>query len=349
MTALKTAAIAEFLRNGGNSAAALVYGPDLGLVRERAETLAKSVVADIKDPFNSIELSDSDLKSEPGRLVDESAALSFMGGRRVVRVKAAGEAASAAAKALLDALDQGRLRSNALVVIEAGDLAKSSALRKAFEASKHGVAVPCYSDGPAELRALALAAARAEDLKFDGDALDLLVAMLGDDRALSRSEIEKLLLFKGLKGQRQGPGTIGVEDVRAMLADGVGEALGEAASFAADGAFARLEAALFKSSSAGASPIGLLRALQREMSRLRDTQALIAEGLAPAAAMQKLRPPVFFMEQRSFETRLRKWAPPRLNAALDLLVEAELEAKTTGAPQQEIAERAAFRIAAMAH
>ena len=30
----------------------LIYGPDAGLVRERAAIIGKSVVADLNDPFN---------------------------------------------------------------------------------------------------------------------------------------------------------------------------------------------------------------------------------------------------------------------------------------------------------
>jgi DNA polymerase-3 subunit delta len=65
--------------------------------------------------------------------------------------------------------------------------------------------------------------------------------------------------------------------------------------------------------------------------------------------MKKLRPPVFFAEQRSFENRLYKWrGGAKLDNALRLLIDAELDAKTTGAPQREIVERAALRIAVMA-
>src|SRR5450755_3189155 len=70
--------------------AALVYGPDQGMVRERAGRLAKSVVPDLNDPFRVAELDGATLDSDPARLWDEAAALSMIGGRRVVRVQAAG-------------------------------------------------------------------------------------------------------------------------------------------------------------------------------------------------------------------------------------------------------------------
>lgn len=346
MTALKGRDIEAFLkRRPADIAAVLAYGPDAGLVRERADRLASAVVADFKDPFNYIEFSDSDLKGEPGRLADEAQALSFTGGERVIRVKGAGDAATKALETLIAGLDKGHLKSNALVVVEAGDLAKSSALRKLFEKARAGAALPCYADGPGDVRALALQMATAEELTFERDALDLVVALLGDDRGVTRSELEKLILYKGPKSIRSGLGTITVDDARECLVDGVGDALDEAAGAAADGAPATLSRALWKSAAAGASPIGLLRALSRAFSRLHAAQAMIAAGVATNMAMKRLRPPVFFMEERAFEARLRKWPLKELEAALDLLVEAELSAKTTGAPQKEIAERAALSLA----
>jgi DNA polymerase-3 subunit delta len=266
-----------------------------------------------------------------------------------VRLRTGGDTkATAAAANLVSALDGGHLKTNALLIVEAGDLSKASGLRKIFEAAKLAVALPCYSDAPADIRALALEAARAEDLSFEDGALDLLASLLGEDRGVSRSEVDKLLLMKGLKSQRPGHGTISLDDVRVSMADGVGDSLDEAAGAAADGSSARLAKALWKSAAAGASPISLLRALSRAFARLREAQRHIANGESAAGAMKRLRPPVFFAEERAFSARLGRWTLPRLDKALDLLVEAELDAKTTGAPQREIAERAALRLAAMA-
>lgn len=349
MTALKGRAIEDFLKAPDpKTDAVLVYGPDSGLVRERAERLARAVVADLKDPFNAIELADADLKGEPARLADEAAQLSFLGGRRIVRVKTNGEGAAEAAKVLLSALDGGGLKANALVVIEAGDLAKTSKLRKAFEDAKRGAALPCYVDGPAETRALAQATAATEGLTIGAEALDLIVALLGEDRGVTRAELEKLVLYKGPKAVRKGAAEISVEDVRLCLSDGVGDAVDEAAGAAADGRADLAARALWKSSVAGASPISLLRALQRQFARLSAAQSLVAEGHTVDGAMKRLRPPVFFAEERAFRARLLLWPAARLDAALDLILDAELSAKQTGAPQKEIAERACLKLAGMA-
>jgi DNA polymerase-3 subunit delta len=349
MTALKGRAIKAFLNAPEQDIAAiLVYGPDAGLVRERAEMLARRVVDDLKDPFNAIELSDADLKDEPGRLADEISALSFAGGERVIRLRTAGEASARAVAALIDGLDAGHVKANGLVVIEGGDLSPRSGVRKTFEKAKRAAALPCYADTPADVRDMAQEAARSEGLRFDEDALDLVVSVLGDDHGLSRAEIDKLILYKGPKAARVGSETITIDDVNASLVDGQGAALDDAAAAAADGAPKALSLALFRAQAAGASPIGLLRSLQRHVARMKAAKDFIDGGDTAAGAMKNLRPPVFFAEQRAFERRLQKWPSYRLETAARLLVEAELEAKTTGAPQREIIERAALRLALMA-
>lgn len=349
MTALKGRAIKAFLeKRDPEIAAILVYGPDNGLVRERASHLARFVVEDFKDPFRYLELSDSDLKADPARLADEAIALSLTGGERAIRVQAVSEATTKAAKVYLEALDANALKPNGVVILEGGDLRPSSGLRKAFEKSKSAVALPCYANSPGDVRALAQELARAEELRFESDALDFVVSLLGEDHGLTRSELEKLILFKGLRDQRNGPATITMDDVRTSLAAGVADALDDVAAAAADGATAKLSHALFRTQAAGANPVTLLRALQRYMVRLKTARAHADSGDSIANAMKKLRPPVFFAEQRAFEARVTRWKTTRLNEAVRMLTDVEMQAKTTGAPQRELVERAALRIAIMA-
>ncbi|MFL6689163.1 MAG: DNA polymerase III subunit delta, partial [Alphaproteobacteria bacterium] len=104
--------------------AALIFGPDQGLVRERAETLAKSVVSDLHDAFRVSELDEAVLTADNARLADEAAAISMLGGRRVVRVRGAGNSLAELFESFLD-----DPKGDALVVVEAGDLSKNSSLR----------------------------------------------------------------------------------------------------------------------------------------------------------------------------------------------------------------------------
>ncbi len=347
MVALKGKSIEAALNKRDESLAAiLVYGPDQGLVRERSTILAQHVVSDLSDPFNFMELSDSDLKVEPGRLSDEITALSFMGGERVIRIRSHGEAANPAVKGFLEALDKNHLKPNGIVIIEEGDLSPRSTLRKGFEKSKHAASLPCYEDTPQAVRALAGAMGKDHGVRFDNDALALVTNILGDDRGITRSEIEKLLLYKS-DGRANSGEVITLEDARICLVDSAGDAMDDISAQCADGLAGPMTKSLHRASLTGTNPIGILRSLQRTFSRLQQARSYMDQGANPDDAMKKLRPPVFFGEQNAFRGRLNLWTTQKLRTARRFLTEAELDAKTTGAPQREIVERTALRLTRM--
>src|SRR5690348_17164356 len=170
-----------------NIIAVLIYGPDQGLVRERAETLAKSVVPELTDAFRVAELDEATLNADPARLFDEAAAISMLGGRRVVRVRGAGNTLAKLCESFFD-----DPTGDALVVVEGGDLAKSSALRKTFEQAGNGAAIACYADSARDLGEVVRGALKANGLTISEEALDDAVSRLGSDRGITRREIEKL-------------------------------------------------------------------------------------------------------------------------------------------------------------
>ncbi len=345
MTALKGRDIENFVtRRTENIPVALIYGPDQGLVRERAQKLSHQVVEDLNDPFNAIELTDTDL-SEIGKLADEAAALSFMGGERLIRLRRGGDAVGKAVLFLLDGIKEGRVKPNALVVIEAGDLKKSHALRKACEASKHAVTLPCYTDNQKDVVTVIKDGLAAEGITATDDALLALADRLGDDRGLTRTELEKLILYVGPQSTRKGAAKATIDDVRACLADSTADATFDIVDLALSGQPSKLSEALHRAEAAGVSAMAAIRIAQGKLLRLLTVQNHIREGDAPSAAMKKLRPPIFFAEQRRFEDQLRRWPAPALEAGLKELFETDLDAKRTGMPQREVVERTLLRLA----
>ena len=128
--------------------AAVIYGRDLGVVRERAAQLAKQVTEDPDDPFNVALLTEGDLAGDDARLEGELAAQSLMGGRRLVRLRLGGERA-ASEKLAVEALARllaGELNPEAFLLVEAGALGRDSALRKAAEKAPACAVIPCYED-----------------------------------------------------------------------------------------------------------------------------------------------------------------------------------------------------------
>jgi len=346
MVALKGKAITDFVaRRNPNIHAVLIYGPDQGLVRERIEKIALQVVPDLNDPFNTIEISESELKANPTRLTDEIMALSFMGGERIIRYRANGEAAGDGVSNFIKNLDSGDYQPNGVVIISGGELSPRSSLRKLFEKSKNSAALPCYIDGPQAVRTLAQSMAQEQGLEFERHALDFVTMTLGEDRALTRSELEKLILYKSPgKQQNSQSSTITIDDVKASLVDRTGDAMNNVTAACLDANSTACAAALFRCATSGVNPISILLAIQRATTRLREARSYVEQGVNPNEAMKKLRPPVFFGEKDAFRQRLNSWSLHKLNFAKHLLTQAEFSAKTTGNPQREIVERTALQI-----
>ena len=325
----------------------LVHGPDQGLVRERAGAIGAQVAPDPDDPWAVTELGEADL-SEPGRLADEAQAMSFGASERLVRVRGHSPAVTAAVKLMLDGVAAGSVHPAAVVVVEAGDLKKTNALRKACEASPHAGAIACYADDERAVADTVREALAAEGLSIEDDALAAFAGRLGDDRGITRSEINKLILYAGPKTVRLGPYAVTLDDVNACLADSTADATFEVWDRAASGDAKGLSEALFRAEGAGANLLGILRISQGKLLRLLHAAKLVEGGQPAAAAMKALRPPVFYGEQAGFQRQLKMWDARRLEAAAADLLAADLAAKRTGAPQREVVERALLSLASRA-
>ena len=317
--------------------AALVYGPDAGLVQERAEKLLRSVVPDLTDPFNVADLSEGVLLTDPARLADEAAAISMMGGRRVVRVRGAGNDLADLFESFLE-----DPKGDALVVVEAGDLAKTGALRKLFDSHKTAAAIQCYPDSARDLGDVVRDALRAEGLSIDAEALEDAVSRLGNDRGVTRREIEKLLLY--MHGQKQ----VTLEDVRSVMGDEA-EARSESACDAAgSGDLVRLDRELERLWASDTQAAQVLRTAMGHFQKLILAREGAARGESMDNIMKRLRPPVHFSRATSFKAQAQRWSSERLSDALDMLLDAEALTRTTGVPAEAVTGRTLMNIAAMA-
>jgi DNA polymerase-3 subunit delta len=315
----------------------VVYGNDDGLISERASTLARAICEDLKDPFRVVDIPGDVLKADPARLADEFAAISLMGGRRVIRVRPAGEETVAALENLVAAT-----AGDALIVIEGGNLTPRSGLRALAEAEDCLAALPCYLDNETALEALVESTARARGFDVDPDAVDWIVARLGGDRGQSRSELEKLLLYK----EGDGATSISLHDALAVLGDTAAVGIDDVVAATFDGEPAALDRALARVFAEGGNAVQLVRALQRHADQLHLVASHAANGGTLEGAMFKARglPRGGPVRQR-FERHLRAWPLARLGTALQEMLKAEINCKTTGSPDQAIARRLCLALA----
>jgi DNA polymerase-3 subunit delta len=318
----------------------VVYGNDDGLIAERAVALAKTVCEDLKDPFRVVDISGDMLKGDPARLADEFGAMSMLGGRRVIRVRPAGEESVAALENLAAAP-----AGDALVVIEGGNLTPRSGLRALAETEACLAALPCYMDNEAALEGLVESAARARGLGVDPDALDWIVERLGGDRGQSRSEVDKLLLYKEGDGSK----TIALGDALAVLGDTAAIGIDNVIAATFDGELVALDRALDRVFAEGGNPVQLVRALQRHADQLHLVAGHAAKDGNLEGAMFKARglPRGGPVRQR-FERHLRAWPLRRLGDALQAILKAEQDCKSTGYPDEAIARRLCLALASSA-
>ena len=158
------------------------------------------------------------------------------------------------------------------MVVEAGDLAKSGALRKLFDGHKTAMAIQCYPDSIRDLCDVVRDALRTEGLSIAPDALEDAASRLGSDRGVTRREIEKLLLY--MHGQKQ----VTLQDVRAVMGDEA-EARSESACDAAgSGDLAKLDRELERLWASDIEPDRVLRSAIGHFQKLIQAREGAARG-----------------------------------------------------------------------
>jgi DNA polymerase III subunit delta len=332
MTALKANEVDAFVaRPDPKRPVVLVFGPDSGLVSERANALIKSAIDDVNDPFALARLDGEDLSAEPTRLVEEAQTIPMFG-KRAVWVKAGSRNIAPAVEPVL-ALPAIECR----VVIEAGDLRRNAPLRAMIEKAKNAAALPCYEDNEKTRAQLIDSEMREAGLKLAPDARAMLVPLLGGDRAASRSEITKLALYA--RGQSE----VTVEDVAAVVSDASGLAIDDIVDAAFAGRPAELETQLAKARTAGTSVGSILFAAQRQVAQLHKWKTAIEGGAS--SSFDSLMPPPNFRRRGHIETAIRQWSAARLLTMMTKLADAVLQSRKNADLAQAITERALLAIA----
>lgn len=324
--------------------AAVIYGRDLGVVRERAAQLARAVTEDPEDPFNVAVLTEGDLSGDDARLEAELAAQSLMGGRRLVRLRLSGERA-ASEKLAVEALGRllaGDLNPEAFFLVEAGALGRDSGLRRAAEKAEACAVIPCYEDEVGDVARMTREALAKDGVSLTAEGLALFVGRLPHERGVARREIERLALYLG-----PGSGAVaGPKELEAFLGVEPEASLAGAASDAFGGRLAEAQAGLRRAAQEGLSGPGAVRAIGQHLARLRRTLTLVRNGAGRQEAAKAAG--VFWKDEREFLRQAQAWSLETLDAVSAEVLAADRACKTARAPDDLIAERLALQVAARA-
>lgn len=338
MAEIKSHEFDRFAERGHESYRIFVlYGPDRGLVSERAALLAKKSGVAQDDPFAMLKLDVSELQNDPGRLLDEVNSLGLFGGEKLVWLRNA-----ANEKPLLEAigvLAAGPPPAN-ILIIEAGDLKKGSGLRKVAEPSSRIAVIPCYSDDVRTLNTLI-----DEELALDGlgitpAARAILLDLLGGDRVASRNEIRKLSLYC------RGSGTVEEADVAAIIGDASSVSTDEVVDAVLTGDLPSLRHSLQKVVTSKTPIFLVLQSCLKQFQLMDLMRAEMDEkNLQTAQVMMTLGRHIHFKRKPLIEKALRAWTPDALARDTERLQSAILQSRQKQNLEPAIAFQALMAIA----
>lgn len=307
----------------------LFYGPDRGLVSERAAKVASLTGIPLDDPFSVVRMEASDLQGNPGLLVEETRSLGLFGGERLVWLRSSG-----GEKPVIDGLTiiSSEPLKGCYLIVEAGDVKKGAGLRKIAENTRSVVAVACYADDTRAINALIDAELSQTGQRITPAARDYLVSCLGGDRLASRNELSKLLLY--CKGREQ----IDLEQVTEIIGDASSISVDEAVDAVLRGKRDEFLHAAQKVIASKTPAFMLLQSCMRQFQQL-DTMRTEMEDkrLQPAQVMQTLGRSIHFRRKPAVERALRAWNTADLARETARLQAAVLQSRQRPALEVEIA------------
>lgn len=330
MAEIKSHEFEGFLqRSARNYRLFVIYGPDRGLVSERAQALAKASAIPLDDPFAVVKLDASALQGDPGRLIDEANSIGLFGGGKLVWVKSSGsEKALAESLAVLTANPP----SDTTIIIEAGDIKKGAGLRKIAEPASTVAIIPCYADDARALNALIDRELGAAGLRITPDARDLLVDLIGGDRLASRNEIQKLALYA------LGKSSIEEEDVTAIIGDASAISTDEAVDAVLTGDRNGFFHAMRKITTSKTPIFLVLQGCLRQFQMLDQMRAEMEDRrLQAAQVMQSHGRGIHFKRKSAVEQALKTWNAAAISREMNRLQAAILQTRQKPGLEEAIA------------
>ncbi|MFT6331767.1 MAG: DNA polymerase-3 subunit delta [Lentimonas sp.] len=316
----------SFINNIANNKeifAALIYGPESGLVSIRSKKIANLIVSNLKDPFLVTQLSEGRIDEDKGIIADEFASMSMLGGRKLIMVDGKNKITESL-KMIFDKPKKSEDFEPAgdnFILITAGDLDAKSSLRKFAQNNPYIVSIACYEDDDSTIQNIIREKFKEQGCTFDNDVILMILNKFGKNRQVILNEIEKLVLFMGDEKH------INSEIAQKNIAD-----IAEISSFQLIAEFAnknpeKVNFFLEKLFAEKTSPIAIIRMLSTYLNKLLLVKSNVENGGSMDLEMKIQN--IFFKQQDSFKKHLRMWGNNSLNNLLIKLQELEVKCKNS--------------------
>lgn len=320
-----------------SKAAILLHGPDAMRISLKRKALIEALTGPNADEEMRLTRLDSAvLRKDPAALQDAVKAVGFFPGLRVVHIESATDTTTKAVKAALEDWQAG----DAVIVITAGQLNARSSLRKLVEGGRETVAIGIYNDPPsreeieAQLNAKGLQNLPPDTMRD----LQTLARVL--DPGDFAQTLEKLSLY--MLGSQTPATPQDLLDCTPLTHEA---GMDELVRHIAEGRPSEIGPHMARLASQGTNPTTLTITTTRHFRQL---HAAAASNQGIDQALSRLRPPVFGPRRDQMARQARNWGMHRLEAALGVLMETDLNLRSSKPyPAMAMTERSFIRIAMM--
>ena len=293
-------------------------GPD----EAGAAAAAATITGLLADPGERVELSGSEVRSDPVRLGDEARSTSLFGDARHLYVRASGDEAHDAVKTLLDTIDSGEGEGACPVLIVASSATDKSRTAKLLEKRGDALVAMFY---PPDLRDVTSEVSRmagAAGLKMPAELHERIARGSGLDVRLAQSEIEKLALY--CDASPQSPRPVDREALDAIGASTEEEGFMPLVNAVLSGDAARLPGELRRMRELSLNPVGLLLAFERRAAQLAQLAARLGSRGDVGGFIESERKAhrVFWRDAGDLKVQLGHWRGRRLDRLVRRLAEA---------------------------
>lgn len=327
-------------RPDGRKRGALLHGPESTLVALRRRELVAALTEG--DDMRLTRLDAAAAMREPAEIDAALRAQGFFPGRRAVLIEGAGDALARPLGAILPAIGE----ADAFLVVTAGSLAARGALRKLFEGDASLVAMGFYAEPPGADEIAALLDSAGPAGALEPEAREALVAAAQTmDRGALVQLIEKVAVYAL---DREAP--VSAAELGELMPQAADSQLDRLVAAVAEGRAEAVGPLMTRLTAAGVAPTAMLIAAGRHF-RLLLALAVAPEGVA--AAIGRLRPPVYGPRRDALAAQARRWETARLEAVARLLFRTDGRLRARGAsaaprPDRALVERCLIRIAMLA-
>ncbi len=307
--------------------AALIHGADFSVVEDCANRIIK-IIQPQKDEFSLVKLTRANLKEVPSLLLDEGNAISFLGTRKLIWLK---DADNSIINTIEDYLDH--IQTDTFLLLTGDALRAKTALRTLAEQAPDILEIACYTDEARDVQLLISSFLKENGYTITPEANTLLLARLNENRRSNKSEMEKLITYMGEKKLIREEDIVDIiPDTATASFDILCHAIGTGRQKAADKACHILL-------SRGETPVSITRILTAHFNKILLCLDMKENGLSENEVLDKIFYKGQFKQKESMKEQLIFWNKAVVSKTLHLLMETEIQTKTTGIPPELILER----------